>query len=762
MKNFSWKKRLFLSYIFVGAIPLFLLGAFFSLANRMTVRQETEKNNASMLAQVVQKMDYVTEKMNSSAYHFSGTEMAGQLDAVRNQAVDIDEGMVCSQLATYAGMIADEESPVKMLLYLRGDRYIYTLEGRVPYLTFEEDMQRYGDLNQASFFTLINSLNRDRSLKISPDEKKQNQNAMTWFLYPVPYMNNIPVATVGFGVDRQAMENMVKAYYPLNSAIYIFNGQKQNIYEKYPEEMPEKEKTAIGRLAAEYRKTGIRIGTEKVDGKEFVVMREISANSGYTVVTVTQKDSFYQYDTIFTSWFAALLLILFIGGILLSVVLSRSSYRPIQNLLDKVVREEGQGEGAAGESNEFELLNSRWTDIQNKNEELIALVNRQRPMVVASCLRRILKGKFHSREEMEATLKSAAINLGYRYHFVILIPIPVEEGFDSEKSIQILSVLENGMQPWLHLYGLDMLKDDGIAILVNCQERESASDQCEIRTAVASRLQTELQTEYGIEIPFYIGRIYEDPMEISRSFIEAAAIAGDYRFPGNQKIILFEQIGMEEQNLQYPVLEQAVYIQCLKQANEEEALTALHNMIREIEPLKSFVITQCLCFDIINAAVKTLDQMKGFELKDVDLKKICCFASLSEFREKAGFLTSQICRQLAEFRDSSHDRLKSEILTWVNQHFGESSMGLEAVADQFHISANYLSRFFKQETGCTFIQYVTMIRMDRAKELLINSEMQVKDIVAQIGYIDVANFVRKFKNYEGVTPGQYRERMRKR
>ena len=87
-------------------------------------------------------------------------------------------------------------------------------------------------------------------------------------------------------------------------------------------------------------------------------------------------------------------------------------------------------------------------------------------------------------------------------------------------------------------------------------------------------------------------------------------------------------------------------------------------------------------------------------------------------------------------------------------------MGLESVADEFGVSSNYLSRFFKQETGCSFIQYVTMIRMDRARELLVNSNKQIKEIVAEIGYIDVANFVRKFKGYEGATPGQYRDKMR--
>lgn len=249
-------------------------------------------------------------------------------------------------------------------------------------------------------------------------------------------------------------------------------------------------------------------------------------------------------------------------------------------------------------------------------------------------------------------------------------------------------------------------------------------------------------------------------MDINRSFLESAAIASDYHMLGNQKVILFEEIGYEEQNIQYPILEQALFIQCLKQANEEAALKALDNMIGEIEPLKSFVITQCLCFDIINITIKTLDQLKGFELKNVDLKKLITFKSLPEFREKMAGLTIEMCRQFAEFKDSRNNERKSEILDYVNCHYGDSSMGLESVADEFGVSSNYLSRFFKQETGCSFIQYVTMIRMDRARELLVNSNKQIKEIVAEIGYIDVANFVRKFKGYEGVTPGQYRDKMR--
>lgn len=760
MKKMSWRKRLFYSYIFIGVIPLLVLGAFFYYGNRMTERKELEKSNSAMLSQVLQKLDYVTEKMNSAAYHFSGSEMEEQLNDVRYERAEIDEGLVASQLMTYSEIVGDTENDVKPILYLRGDKSVYTMDGKIPYSEFEKDMNQYGDLNEASFFGTINSVKDDRSLKIGEGKRAGEEASIVYFLYPIPYMNNIPIATIGFGFGSDSLNELIKTYYTADSAIYIFNERYLTLFQCGQENCSGLSRKALDNLAIKYRRTGGKLVEERVDGGSFIIMREISANSGLSVVSITDSKKFYQSSSEFASWYIFLIAVLFIGGILLSLVLSRSNYKPIQKLVQKIVDQDTMADQEQEGINEFEIITNKWTDVQNKNEELSALLNRQRPMVVASCLRRILKGKFKTSEEMEATLKSANINLSYRYNFVILLPILVEDSFEEDKNLRIMTVLAGFMQPFIHVYGLDMLKDNGIAVIVNCEERTAGEKNVDIRLSVADHLCRELETRYEISIPFYIGRIYEDVMDINRSFLESAAIASDYHMLGNQKVILFEEIGYEEQNIQYPILEQALFIQCLKQANEEAALKALDNMIGEIEPLKSFVITQCLCFDIINITIKTLDQLKGFELKNVDLKKLITFKSLPEFREKMAGLTIEMCRQFAEFKDSRNNERRSEILDYVNCHYGDSSMGLESVADEFGVSSNYLSRFFKQETGCSFIQYVTMIRMDRARELLVNSNKQIKEIVAEIGYIDVANFVRKFKGYEGVTPGQYREKMR--
>lgn len=98
---------MFLSYIFVGVIPVLVLGAFFFYGNRMSAGQEKEKNNVSMLVTLVQKLDYVVEKMNSAAYHFSSLEMVDWLDEVRNRKKDMDESLVLSQMSTYSDIIGE-------------------------------------------------------------------------------------------------------------------------------------------------------------------------------------------------------------------------------------------------------------------------------------------------------------------------------------------------------------------------------------------------------------------------------------------------------------------------------------------------------------------------------------------------------------------------------------------------------------------------------------------------------------------------------
>ncbi|CAM3535576.1 MULTISPECIES: response regulator transcription factor [Saccharibacillus] len=91
-----------------------------------------------------------------------------------------------------------------------------------------------------------------------------------------------------------------------------------------------------------------------------------------------------------------------------------------------------------------------------------------------------------------------------------------------------------------------------------------------------------------------------------------------------------------------------------------------------------------------------------------------------------------------------------------------SELSLEKVASVVYLNAAYFSQLFKQKTGQGFKDYVTQIRLDRAMEMLGESELKVGDIAERVGYPDVRHFSQVFRKKIGSTPSEYREQMKSR
>lgn len=85
---------------------------------------------------------------------------------------------------------------------------------------------------------------------------------------------------------------------------------------------------------------------------------------------------------------------------------------------------------------------------------------------------------------------------------------------------------------------------------------------------------------------------------------------------------------------------------------------------------------------------------------------------------------------------------------------GEVSLNL--LAEEFHLSSQYISQLFKSEIGVNFLTYLTNLRMERAKKLLLSTALPVSEVAEQSGYGDYRVFTKAFKKSEGVTPSQYR------
>ncbi len=84
------------------------------------------------------------------------------------------------------------------------------------------------------------------------------------------------------------------------------------------------------------------------------------------------------------------------------------------------------------------------------------------------------------------------------------------------------------------------------------------------------------------------------------------------------------------------------------------------------------------------------------------------------------------------------------------------TLSLDEIARVAQLSPGHLRRLFKRETSVSPVQYLSRLRIQRAKELLKGSPLSVKEIAAAIGMGDVSHFVRNFKKASGTTPTAHR------
>lgn len=165
-----------------------------------------------------------------------------------------------------------------------------------------------------------------------------------------------------------------------------------------------------------------------------------------------------------------------------------------------------------------------------------------------------------------------------------------------------------------------------------------------------------------------------------------------------------------------------------------------------------------------------------FNIAEQSIIENLLFKMLQEQKAKAsGFLTAlkilladlllfstryalQLHSDDFEFPSTIHQKV-SEIVKYINVNFPQN-LTLQHISEQFYISPYYFCRIFKEVTGFTFVEYLNLIRIKEAQNLLLNTSSNVTQISQQVGFDNPTHFGRVFKSNSGFSPLQYKKMMR--
>lgn len=269
-----------------------------------------------------------------------------------------------------------------------------------------------------------------------------------------------------------------------------------------------------------------------------------------------------------------------------------------------------------------------------------------------------------------------------------------------------------------------------------------------------------------------IGNTVQRLRDVRQSFISANRVFTARFFTELNQVITEENLRKDQEaekenedlkDINISNMDRKLLEDFLKVGDVDEAGLFLDTYFEKIgiKNHSSLIFRQYLMVDMFFCVSKFLEKLGGSSQEIVNK-----FGDVEEIKARV-HSSSQMCQYMKELfteaiklRDSlsqdKYSRLLEEAKQYVKQNYANNEISLNMVASHVGISPSYFSTIFRQETGHSFTEYLTEMRMEKARELLRCTNKKTAEISFDVGYKDSHYFSYIFKKTQGVTPKEYR------
>ena len=273
-----------------------------------------------------------------------------------------------------------------------------------------------------------------------------------------------------------------------------------------------------------------------------------------------------------------------------------------------------------------------------------------------------------------------------------------------------------------------------------------------------------------------VGQSVERLSQIQKSY-HTASRAFSQRYLYDENILYYDEMETMEhpggqaetednaylQKVDVNALNPAILQKFLSNGLQEETENFVKDYFYAIgqEPMESLVFRN---YFILNVRFSVISFIKGLgcdtnEMESADTEEV--LAESGKNMESAIAYAKKMISQAIEIRDQNSGNKNRSILKtavdFIDSHYMDEEISLNTVANVANVSSNHFSALFSQNMGQTFIEYLTSLRMNKAKELLRCTGMRSSEIAGEIGYKDAHYFSYLFKKTQGMTPSDYRK-----
>lgn len=728
--------RYFISYCCIALIPVIVVIVAFLL---LTAR--THENNAKDLyrratTQTAAHLDATIQELQSSVTYFSIDSKIS--DLLTDSPYDVPE--LTAPITSYLTSVEQScRLNAQVFFYPVGSTWLYTAQGPMHYQAFEEALVGYADLNRSSFFTQLNNTTSFSLRSLAAPEGNEDSPYVA-ALFPYYTSSGGQKGTFGYLIPKEDLLAIVSDYLGVQPDYLYLYSSKLELFSKH-EALPQNAEVHSRMI----RNTIQTISSLLLSGQHYHMMRYKTDLYGLQFVTAVRLDQLYGNFYRVQSTTLIFGSIVMIGILICAVLLARYSYRPIRALLDTIAPlddSEEQGE-------EFDRIGNHLSQVQSEMLSLQEKLAMQRPLVRDRLLLRLLRGTISENglQQFHGVFPDVRLDGSF---FVVLIAA-------SGKTLMHYQPLLEEL-PRDKGYGVYLEDEQLFAILFQCFEAEN------LRLSQCSQLMRQMQ-EIGISSArVSAGQSVQGYQKIPTSYLEAyIALNSRMQADDATNIFLYNPIVPGETFVNRPEGNDTdIYLQSVRSVDAKTALELLTTLLdRMKEDCASVLNASYVRFELYSKTLSLCENNVSQHFR-AKAASIDVFSDEERFRQLMIELTQANCAAVEEKRDSQQSKSRQHILQLLQEHCFDPAFSLSRLSELVDYSTTHINRCLREETGLSFIQLVSNLRLARARQELVDTDDRIKDIIARCGYLDMASFSRKFKEVEGLTPGEYRDLHQKR
>ena len=762
LRHYAIYRKIFISNIFLVAFAVSVICVtLFSFFSASTIKEIGE-----------------VSKLTLSQTSFAYDMIYEQVFNIGNQIV-VDSDISRSLFAKERDSIIEYYSQLRLNKIKSAYSFIHNVG------VYNGNSERYISANRISSEDSIDIANRDktgyfeffpRTVIISNDpETGSPENVLTFVLYPKYLLSIQSKYSIIVDVDEKYIQDIISGIRNNpDDSIFIINSKgivlSHNNSDYFMDDFSDY--TYIRKIfKADDNRGWFR---EQINDRKQLITYVKSGNSDWVIISIKPFEHLLSnlYYIRNTTLFVALIVIL--TGIIVSFILTQRIYDPLETLMKKISSKSTYNNSMFQECNEFELIFDAFSSTKEKSSSLESKLNMTMPVFKETYMHFLLKKNVRDVNNIPGIndapemLEEIDKLLDSPFYCVVVCKIDRYRQFKDEHINRSKTLLRFAVGNTIH-ESIDrefrneiiIMEEDEVAILILLKDNLSG----EKLILILNEINNSVKRNLNCTISSGIGDTVSKMNDIHFSYKSAVGHLKYRLFFGYGAVICGNTIQNRfKKSIKYPLSVEKKLIDKLKLNKRKEAE-------REIDNFIEFINTIPYEYAIPYSSQLLISILKNFD-RIIDISKsqdspnyymVINQLPQADTTEEISSLIKQICSdiytKLDEIKHRKNIQVIEEIQEYIEADYGNPNLCLVLVAEKVQLSTAYLGKLFRSTVNISFNDYLKKIRLEKARDLLIQTDDPIPLISEKVGIMSVTYFFALFKKNYGMTPDQFRKQM---